>query len=74
LTHSCKGSTKATEDGGVSFAAFYVKEDKVIAVATLMKDPVVSHVSELLRLKKMPTATQIRSGLDVLSIPLGHSP
>ena len=66
-----QGSTTIDESGsGLAFVAFYVKGDKVLAVCSLGKDPVVSHCSELLRIGKMPTATEIKSGKDVMSIPL----
>jgi NADPH-dependent 2,4-dienoyl-CoA reductase/sulfur reductase-like enzyme len=56
------------EDG---FEAFYAKGEKILAVASLAKDPTVTRSSELMRLGKMPTATEIRNGKDIASIPLG---
>ncbi|KAL1922026.1 uncharacterized protein VTP21DRAFT_10668 [Calcarisporiella thermophila] len=55
---------------GLAFVAFYVLGEKVLAVASLQKDPVVSYCTELIRLGKMPTASEIRAGKDVMSIPL----
>jgi len=52
------------------FAAFYARDDKIVAVASISIDPLVSHCSELLRLGKFPTATEIRNGLDPLTVPL----
>ncbi|KAJ3092310.1 hypothetical protein HK102_008621 [Quaeritorhiza haematococci] len=56
--------------GGLSFVAFYTRGEKVLAVASLMRDPAVSHASELLRLGKMPSASQLKKGLDILTVPL----
>ena len=58
------------EGAGLAFAAFYVKDNQVLAVCSLGKDPVVSHCSELMRIGKMPSANEIKSGVDVLTIPL----
>lgn len=56
------------DGSGLSFVAFYVKDGSAIAVASVAKDPVVSHASELMRLGKMPSAEKIRAGLDILTI------
>ncbi|KAK5666419.1 Apoptosis-inducing factor 1, variant 2 [Batrachochytrium dendrobatidis] len=66
-----QGSTECDESGGgLSFAAFYMRKGQLISVCSVAKDPVVSHVSELLRLGKAPTEKQLKDGLDVLSIKL----
>jgi NADPH-dependent 2,4-dienoyl-CoA reductase/sulfur reductase-like enzyme len=54
----------------MKFGAFYANGDKIVAVASMAKDPLVSHCSELLRLGKFPTATEIRNGKDPLDVPL----
>ncbi|KAK9895956.1 hypothetical protein P389DRAFT_196070 [Cystobasidium minutum MCA 4210] len=54
----------------LKFCAWYGKGDEVVAVATMGRDPIVSHASELFTLKKMPGFGQIKSGTDVLQIPL----
>ncbi|GES79469.1 AIF-like mitochondrial oxidoreductase [Rhizophagus clarus] len=54
----------------IKFAAFYARGDKIVAVASVSLDPIVSHCSELLRLGKFPTATEIRNGLDPLTVSL----
>lgn len=56
--------------GGLSFAVFYCRQGKVVAVCSLAKDPVVSHASELIRIGKMPSAKAIKEGKDILTIPL----
>jgi len=52
------------------FSAFYARGDKIVAVASISVDPLVSYCSELLRLGKFPTATEIRNGLDPLTVSL----
>ncbi|RUP51356.1 hypothetical protein BC936DRAFT_148571 [Jimgerdemannia flammicorona] len=54
----------------LSFVAFYVRGEKVVAVLSLNKDPVVSHSNELLRHNKYPTATDLRNGKNVLDIKI----
>ncbi|KAG8899485.1 hypothetical protein FRB99_006690 [Tulasnella sp. 403] len=54
----------------MKFAAFYLKEGKVIAVASMQMDPVVTRSAELFRLGLMPTADEIRAGADLLSIDI----
>ncbi|CAG8564592.1 9422_t:CDS:10, partial [Dentiscutata heterogama] len=52
------------------FAAYYARDDKILAVATISKDPLASHSSELLRLDAFPSATEIRNGKNPLDVPL----
>jgi len=47
-----------------------VKDDKVVAVASMQKDPVVSKASELLRLGLMPSPSELRAGKDILSVDI----
>lgn len=56
--------------GGLGFVAYYLRKGKVVAVCSLGKDPVTSHASELMRLDKMPSGEELRSGLDLLTVPL----
>jgi apoptosis-inducing factor 3 len=59
------------EDGsGLSFVVYYARKGKILAVCSLASDPVVSHASELMRIGKMPSAAEIKDGLDILSVPL----
>ncbi|KAJ1910904.1 Apoptosis-inducing factor 1 [Tieghemiomyces parasiticus] len=44
------------------WAAFYTKKDKVLAVASLNYDPIVSKSAQLLNDGQMPPATDIRNG------------
>ncbi|CAG8592342.1 16034_t:CDS:10, partial [Acaulospora colombiana] len=54
----------------LKFAAYYTRGDKVLAVATLAKDPLASHSAELLRLGRFPSVSEIKAGKDPLTVPL----
>ncbi|TPX36664.1 hypothetical protein SmJEL517_g01365 [Synchytrium microbalum] len=57
------GSTELdSTGGGLAFMAYYVRGENVLAVAGLGKDPLVSYCSELLRLGKMPSASELKTG------------
>ncbi|KAF9561966.1 flavoprotein [Agrocybe pediades] len=60
-----KGST-----ADLKFVAYYVKDGKIVAVASMQNDPVVSKASELLRLGLMPTPDEVKEGKDLLSIDI----
>ncbi|CAG8636595.1 12905_t:CDS:10, partial [Ambispora leptoticha] len=53
-----------------SFVAYYSRGEKIIAVASMAKDPIASHSAELLRLGKFPTKSEIRDGKSPLDVPL----
>lgn len=50
------------------FAAFYGKGDTVVAVASMMMDPIMSQSGELMRRGKMPSMKELRNGLDVRDV------
>ena len=50
------------------FAAFYGKGDTVVAVASMMMDPIMSQSGELMRRGKMPSLKELRNGVDVRDI------
>ncbi|CAK5268625.1 unnamed protein product [Mycena citricolor] len=52
------------------FIAYYIKQGKVVAVATMGSDPVVSASAELIRLGLMPSAEEIKAGKDPLSVDI----
>ncbi|KAJ7352440.1 hypothetical protein DFH08DRAFT_858938 [Mycena albidolilacea] len=54
----------------LKFIAYYIKSGKVVAVATMQKDPVVSYASELLRLGLMPSPEELRAGKDPLTVDI----
>ncbi|XP_003386312.1 PREDICTED: apoptosis-inducing factor 3-like [Amphimedon queenslandica] len=49
----------------LKFAAYFVKDDKVMAVCSLAMDPVVSTSAELMYQGKMPTGSQLRDNPDL---------
>ncbi|KAG8867147.1 hypothetical protein FRC20_006582 [Serendipita sp. 405] len=53
---------------GKEFVAYYFKENKVVALASMGRDPIMSKSSELMRLGIMPTAQEIKDGADVLQV------
>lgn len=56
---------------GMSFVAYYGKEGKPFAVASIKKDPYVSQASELLRLNQMPTMEEVKKGKNIMEITIG---
>jgi len=52
------------------FVAYYLKDNKVVAVSSMGNDPVVSKSSELMRLGAMPSAQEIKAGADLLQIDI----
>lgn len=69
------GSHEETHlDGNVAegkFVVYYGREGKVSALASMGRDPIMSHTSELLRIGKMPSFDEVKNGKDPLSVPLG---
>jgi len=61
------------DPGEMKFIAYYVKQGKVVAVASMQNDPVVSAASELLRLGLMPSLEDIKAGKDLLTIDISSS-
>ncbi|KAJ3415473.1 hypothetical protein HDV05_004915 [Chytridiales sp. JEL 0842] len=54
----------------LSFAAYYARQGTILAVASVAKDPVVSHASELFRAGKFPSIQELRAGKDLLKYSL----
>ena len=50
------------------FAAFYGKGDTVVAVASMMMDPIMTQSAELMRRGNMPSLKELRNGVDVRNI------
>lgn len=57
-----------TEDP--AFVAYYTKEETVVAVASMGKDPYVAQCIELMRRNRMPSKSELQKGVDVLDIGL----
>ncbi|KAG1747078.1 uncharacterized protein EDB91DRAFT_1116111 [Suillus paluster] len=56
--------------GEMKFIAYYVNSGKVVAVASMQNDPVVSKASELLRLGLMPSPAELREGKNLLGVDI----
>ncbi|TFY82876.1 hypothetical protein EWM64_g1130 [Hericium alpestre] len=56
------------DPGELKFIAYYVKAGKVVAVASMQNDPVVSKASELLRLGLMPSPEELKAGKSLLDV------
>ena len=52
------------------FAAYYTKDDEIVAVASMQMDPVMAKTAELMRAGKMLTKKDIKGGKDVLQAQL----
>lgn len=50
------------------WAAYYTKGETVVAMASMGMDPAMTQSAELMALGKMPTKSQLKDGLDVLSL------
>ncbi|KAK8024317.1 Apoptosis-inducing factor 1 [Apiospora rasikravindrae] len=51
-----------------NFVAYYCKGETVVALASMGRDPVMSQAAELMRRDKMPSKSEIKGGLDILSL------
>lgn len=52
------------------FAAYYGKGETVVAVASMMMDPIMSQCAELMRRGKMPSVSELRNGVNPLEVGL----
>ncbi|USW53676.1 Putative FAD/NAD-linked reductase, dimerization domain superfamily, FAD/NAD(P)-binding protein [Septoria linicola] len=62
-----QGNTDVS-DGKQSFVAYYTKDDTVVAVASMMKDPYMTQSAELMRRGKMPSKSEITKGVDIMEV------
>jgi len=51
-----------------SFIAYYTKGETVVAVASMMKDPYMVQASELMRVGRMPSKSELQKGADILQL------
>lgn len=51
-----------------SFVAYYTRDDTVVAVASMQKDPYMTQAAELMRHGQMPSKSAIQGGVDILAI------
>ncbi|KAI0349718.1 hypothetical protein OH77DRAFT_1431756 [Trametes cingulata] len=54
----------------MKFIAYYAKDGKIVAMASMQRDPAVTKGSELLRLGLMPSAAEIKAGKDIFSVDI----
>ncbi|KAG5721933.1 putative flavoprotein C26F1.14C [Termitomyces sp. T112] len=54
----------------MKFIAYYGRHGRIVAVASMQNDPVVSQASELLRLGLMPSLEEVRAGKSLLSVDI----
>ncbi|KAK1773378.1 hypothetical protein QBC45DRAFT_427814 [Copromyces sp. CBS 386.78] len=50
------------------WVAYYTKGETVVAMASMGKDPVMAQCAQMMQLNKMPSKSQLKDGLDVLSL------
>ncbi|GAM84295.1 hypothetical protein ANO11243_022890 [Dothideomycetidae sp. 11243] len=62
-----KGETGAENP---SWVAYYTKEDQVVAVASMMKDPYMTQAAELMRRGAMPGKKEIEDGADIMDVEI----
>lgn len=58
---------KGEPDQG-KFVAYYTAGETVVAVATMMTDPVMTQASELMRRGVMPSKSELQKGVDILGV------
>ncbi|KAB8290789.1 hypothetical protein EYC80_008426 [Monilinia laxa] len=58
------------EPENAKFVAYYFKGETVVAVGTMQFDPIMSQASELMRIGKMPSKSELKKGLDSLGLKL----
>ena len=52
------------------FAAYYTKDETVVAVASMQMDPIMTKCAELMRRGKMPSKSELQRGSDPLKLEL----
>jgi len=51
-----------------SWVAYYVAGETVVAVATMGRDPVMVQAAALMREGRMPSKSELKGGVDILSL------
>jgi methyltransferase-like protein len=54
----------------MKFVAYHIKDNKVIAVSSMQRDPLAMKASELFRLGLFPSVEEIKAGKDIMSIDI----
>jgi apoptosis-inducing factor 3 len=50
------------------FVSYYAKDDQIMAVASIGRDPAVAKSTALIRLNQMPKLSEIKAGKNILEI------
>lgn len=58
------------DPGKGKFVAYYCKDETVVAMASMGVDPAMVKSAELMKMGAMPSKTQLKGGLDILTVPL----
>ncbi|KAI2620277.1 hypothetical protein GGS26DRAFT_584319 [Hypomontagnella submonticulosa] len=56
--------------GEGKFVAYYCKGETVVAMASMGVDPAMAKSAELMKLNAMPSKTELKGGLDILSVSI----
>ncbi|KAH9819136.1 hypothetical protein DFH28DRAFT_1053431 [Melampsora americana] len=54
----------------MKFVAYYHIDQEVVAIATMQRDPIMVQAAELLNQRKFPSVSEIKKGVDVMSLKL----
>lgn len=60
-------------DGNVDdlkFVAYYYTNDEIVAIATMQRDPIMAQAAELLNQKKFPSVSELKKGIDLMTLKL----
>ncbi|KAI5860794.1 hypothetical protein GGS23DRAFT_606578 [Durotheca rogersii] len=58
------------DPSAAKFVAYYCRGETVVAMASMGADPAMAQSAELMTLGAMPSKTELRAGLDILTVPL----
>ncbi|KAI2624832.1 hypothetical protein GGR54DRAFT_637733 [Hypoxylon sp. NC1633] len=58
------------DPGEGKFVAYYCKGETVVAMASMGVDPAMAKSAELTKMGAMPSKTELKDGLDILTVPL----
>lgn len=51
-----------------AFLAFYIKGERIVAAAACQRDKEIAALHELLRLRRVPSPVEVRSGVDLIAL------
>lgn len=56
-----------------AFMAFYIKDGRILAAAACQRDKEIAALHELMRLRRVPSPAEVRSGVDLIALARGAS-